>query len=284
MPSTRRRAAASTALRSALAAAGSRSGTVLGVFPSAVYVELDDEFLALEASDALRLPCAVVLPVPTAGRPFAALHAGARVTFTGTRLALGTLTVDVVRWWRPRRARTTDAYDAARLSVLAGALPPLTPPVGDRVRELVHALGSDGDPVGATARLLGLGGGLTPEGDDVLAGLLVALRSVQQPTAAARLLGEAVTTQAPTRTTRISAALLRHAAAGHATPRLLDVVDALSAGRRHDALSAGRRHDELSAAVVRLLAVGHTSGAALAHGVLAAGRLHTAPRSRSEVA
>jgi uncharacterized protein DUF2877 len=271
--STRYRAAASMALRRV---PDGRSGRVLGVFPGAVYVELGPELLALEASDALRLPCAVVLPVPTSARPFARLRPGMSVTTTGSgRLVLGHVTVDIVRWWRPRRARTIDTYDAARLSVLAATLPPLTPPVGDRLSDLVRDLEPGGDLAGATARLLGLGAGLTPEGDDVLAGLLVALRSRPGTEGMAERLGDAVTTLARGHTTNISIALLRHAVAGHATPWLLDVIDALS---------TGRRHDELPAAVVRLLAVGHTSGAALAHGVLAAARMHTAPRVRSEVA
>lgn len=279
MPSPIQRAAASTVLRSAPAAAN-RRGRVLGVFASAVYAELGEDLISLEASDALRLPCAIVLPVATAARPFATLQPGAVVTANGLepdvgRLTVGSLTVDVVRWWRPRRPRTVDAYDETRLSDLAAALPPLNSLVRDGVAALVRALAGHRDLTLQTGGLLGLGDGLTPEGDDVLAGLLVALRSRPTTRDLADRLGDAVTLGARSRTNTVSAGLLRHAADGHAVPRLVDVLDRLGGDGPESALPT---------TVVRLLAVGHTSGTALAHGVLAAGRLHAAMHVRSEVA
>jgi hypothetical protein len=273
VPGTGHRAAASTALRSALGA-GDRCGRVLGVFPSAVYAELGDELIALETSDALRLPCAVVLPVPAAARPFAGLQAGDPVTAKGALLTVGGRTAVVARWWRPRRPRTTGAYDVALLSAVAATLPPLSPMVTDRLADLVRGLQARGDVRHETRALLGLGDGLTPEGDDALAGLLVALRACAAHGPTADRLADAVRELAPSRTTTVSAALLRHASEGHAIPRLLDVIDALGA-------PSG---EGLAAAVVRLLAVGHTSGTALAHGALAAAHLQTTTRARSEVA
>jgi hypothetical protein len=72
-----------------------------------------------------------------------------------------------------------------------------------------------------------------------------------------------VTETAPllTRTTALSATLLRHAAAGRGIPEVTRLIDALAGG------------GDLAAPTDRLVAVGHSSGTAFAHGVLAATRL-----------
>ena len=116
---------------------------------------------------------------------------------------------------------------------------------------------ADGDAkplADAVRRLVGLGPGLTPAGDDVLAGALVALAATGGDAAALDRL------VAPLRphTTIVSAALLRCAAAGRAVPQLARFVTAAAAGRAVPAM------------VQDLLRVGSTSGTALAHGALAA--------------
>jgi hypothetical protein len=106
---------------------------------------------------------------------------------------------------------------------------------------------------GAVAGLLGLGDGLTPAGDDVLAGWLVTRH-------AAGLDGEpvaAAVARARHRTTTLSATLLDRAAAGETVPQLRDVL----AG-----VAAGLPPDRTRALVDDLLAVGHSSGAGLALG------------------
>jgi hypothetical protein len=102
--------------------------------------------------------------------------------------------------------------------------------------------------------LVGRGPGLTPTGDDVLAGALVAAGATGDP----RLGGwraATVAALARRRTTAVSRALLHHALAGWATAELAELVTAACAGEVEPQLS-------------RLVAVGHTSGAALASGVL----------------
>ena len=119
--------------------------------------------------------------------------------------------------------------------------------------------------------MIGLGPGLTPQGDDVLAGLLVTLAAAPATQLLAGRLGAAVS-RAASRTTTLSAALLRDAADGFAVPAVVDLVDVL-----HEIDAGGpTTHGALADVVVRLLAVGHTSGAALAHGAVAAARLHAA--------
>ena len=205
------------------------------------------------------------------------------------RLGAGPLALDVVRWWSPRPPRiiTSPAYDA-RLHAVSR----LTADTADRARTKAWLPGGIADGIAGRIRqlgpgcrhdaLLGLGEGLTPQGDDVLAGLLVTLHAATATRPMACRLGDVVAGQAATRTTTLSAALLRDAADGFAVPALVDLVDALHETGR--AVPTGRptTHRTLADAVVPLLAVGHTSGAALAHGVLAAARLHATMHVRGE--
>jgi hypothetical protein len=267
--------AASAALRS-LVGGPPRSGRVLGVGSAAAYLQAGGDLVALEASDALRLPCAVVVPQPAATGPFAALRPGDPVRVGADRVVAGRCTFAVVRWWTPRRPRRVQQYDAARGIELSQLLPPLADRLAAPLTDLTTALRTGTDPTPCLRRLVGLGDGLTPQGDDVLAGMLVALRAQPRHRATVQRLGAIIGAIAPGRTTLISAALLGYAARGLAAPRLLGVVDALH--RRGEAATLAR-------AVVRLLAVGHTSGAALAHGVRAAAELvPPAERPRPQVA
>ncbi|HTI35497.1 MAG TPA: DUF2877 domain-containing protein [Miltoncostaea sp.] len=126
--------------------------------------------------------------------------------------------------------------DAAGMRRALAAVPGLA--------ERMAAIGPLDDP----DRLLGRGPGLTPSGDDALAGYLAlaahAHRAWGLPDPAP--LARALAAQAPGRTTRVSAAMLAAAAAGRYAP----VVGA--------ACRAGAA--ELPAALARLAAVGATSG------------------------
>jgi hypothetical protein len=122
-----------------------------------------------------------------------------------------------------------------------------------------------GGPVGDLAGLVGRGPGLTPSGDDVIVGVLVALDLVREavPGTAevrqtlARVLAGGLTS----RTTRLSAQLLSAAAEGLYAEPVLALVEALVDG----AAPPGR----LDGAVRGLLAVGHDSGAAMLRGISA---------------
>lgn len=281
------RVAASTLARRLLTG-DAAEGHVLGAFPTACYLQLAGDVLVLEAVDALRLPGAVVVPAPSAVRPFGQVRAGDVARVEDGALSVGVLGCVVVRWWQPRRPRPAanrEAYDDRPLSAVAALLPSLSPPVATRLAGLVDALGAGADPAAQVGALLGLGQGLTPEADDVLSGMLVAL-SDGSPSpgpgvdaTSADGLRFAVRRLAPSRTTALSAALLAQAADGYAVPALLDLVDAL-----HQPPSSVTTPEGVRRAVVRLLAVGHTSGAALARGALAGARLRRAATARSEVA
>lgn len=254
--------AAPAALRDLLGGPA-RTAVVRGVFATAVYLDAGDEVVALVTTDALRLPCALVLAAQSSARPFAGIRAG-DVAAVGA----GAVSVDgtqflVRRWWRP--TPLSALQPGPRLAARAAALEALLPPLP---AELPPDRRSWRPPA-----LVGLGPGLTPAGDDVLAAMLLTLCAVPgAATTVAALLAE--TAPLLTRTTALSATLVRHAAAGRGIPEVTALVDALAGAR------------DLAAPTGRLLEVGDTSGTALAHGVLAATlqALHRADRRDALVA
>ena len=99
----------------------------------------------------------------------------------------------------------------------------------------------------APVDLLGLGPGLTPSGDDLLCGALVALRAIGQVDAA-RDLHAAIAAAAPLATTPLSAAFLRAAAEGHSSEAL------------HRTIIALLEHQSVARYVKVVAGIGHTSG------------------------
>lgn len=183
---------------------------------------VDVPVLCIGTPASVRLPASLISPsLPT--EPAQVLD--------GALLSGGTRW-QVVRWWTPPRP--------------VGLTPPLELSWPEGVRR-IDVLRPD--------ELIGSGPGLTPSGDDVLAGALVAGSAVADPR-----LGEwragTVAALNRRRTTAVSRALLHHALTGWATRELADFVTAACAG--------GALDQPLS----RLLDVGHTSGAALASGAL----------------
>lgn len=239
-----------------------RPATVVAATSQATYLTVDGPdrtMICVAVPQAVRVPCALVVE----GKSPAILPAPGTIGAVGNgALSVDGATFRVARWWRPPRPRGLGAVPPARLAAavrwLTGSVAdPLDPGGRDAVAELVQALGA-GDPVGpSVARLLGRGPGLTPIGDDVLAGALVCLSALGAP--AASVLAAAVTEAAPDATTTVSVALLRHAARGECIPQLADLLEAIAAGENGLPRAAGG-----------LLAVGHCSGAGLLHGVLVA--------------
>jgi len=127
---------------------------------------------------------------------------------------------------------------------------------------LLPALRTDATDVPASVDrairdLVGLGPGLTPAGDDFLAGVLLSLQSMQRKNLAASL-ARCVLRASETATNRISAAFLRAAADGYCGATLAEVFAGLARADR----------DRLERAVVAQTATGHTSGRDAWHGVL----------------
>ncbi|GAA2886544.1 hypothetical protein GCM10010517_50300 [Streptosporangium fragile] len=259
--------AASTTLRRTLESPR-RPARVLAAFPAGVYLEvrteLEPQVIAVVTGEATRLPNAMVVT-----GPMPRVAVGDEAYVGDGSIDLGGLSLRAHRWWNP-----APPLGSVRTARLARTLPemaelcdhsPRRPGLeGNGAAGLLAqgcAEGSLLKSVTAAEQLVGLGPGLTPSGDDVLAGLLVALRhlggaaGVDRAVRLAGWLAAAVTFNARGRTTPISATLLHCAARGEASGEVLAVLRGL----------AGRQ--SLEPALHRLLQLGHTSGADLAWGV-----------------
>lgn len=183
---------------------------------------------ALLAPGAVRVPIGASLGT---GLPNTGLpNTGVRVEIGEGAISLDGARHPITRWWPTRPARHVEVSFTM-------------------FEQNLHARGEPGSIV------LGLGSGLTPESDDELAGRLVALHALGRRAEALEL-ARAVRAQLdarPNATTSVSAALLEAACDGHAIPQL------------REWLAHGCARDSPSWRA--LLAVGHTSGAALARGV-----------------
>ena len=182
----------------------------------------------------------------------------------GLRTADGTLFLDhrhAVGWLGPlpdpsrlagaaARALISDALVSCRPSVL------LDPPWHATVEPALAAIGRqaplDALKIAASA-LGGLGPGLTPAGDDMLSGILFAVRALNGTTVEPALLAVARSV----RTSDLAAALLEAAAGGYHIEPVHDLVMASASG---DASAAAR-------AAAALDGFGSSSGADVAHGL-----------------
>lgn len=239
-----------------------RSAMVRAAFPSAVYLDTGKGVVAVVAVDGLRLPISVIVAATSSTAPFAGVRPGDPATVGGGRVCAGDLEVTIGRWWTPQHppALVRPEHLPARAARLARILQArrrvLSDAVAGRLGRLSCQLRAR-RPVGvAPASLIGLGEGLTPAGDDVLAGVLLALRYLGRP-ACATDLWASIAEQVPRRTTALSATLLATAAEGEALPQVIELLAALAG------------HRPLEPALDRLLAVGSTSGSDIAHGLLA---------------
>ncbi|NEE02135.1 DUF2877 domain-containing protein [Phytoactinopolyspora halotolerans] len=248
-------AAASTAVQPLLVAPP-RRGHVVASTSDLLAVQVPGVrhgLICLTGTRAVRIPCAMVLagPVPQ-------IDVGTPVEVGAGRVTLPEITVSAIRWWQPRRPLVADPVGAVRRAGRCPA-PDLDAPVLEAAAGLACALHSTALRLDeSVTALLGLGPGLTPAGDDVLAGAVVAFRSIRS--SVADELTEVISAAAPpTRTTAVSAALLRYACEGHCVPELARFLGCLSAPQAN-----------VIAAYRELLGVGHTSGAGLYAGVLSA--------------
>lgn len=239
-----------------------RSAMVRAAFPTAVYLDTGKGVVAVVAVDGLRLPISVVVTASSSTGPFAGVKLGDPARVGGGRVSAGDLAVTVGRWWTPRRppalVRPEHLPDrAARLArILQARRRVLADTVAGRLARVGGCLRARKQVGTAPAALVGLGEGLTPAGDDVLAGVLLALRYLGRPTCADDLWA-GIAEQVPRRTTALSATLLAAAADGDAAPQVIDLLAALAG------------HRPLEPALDRVLAIGSTSGSDIAHGLLA---------------
>lgn len=251
--------AASVAVRAPLTGPP-RPATVVLACPTAVYLELaplpgdgPPTVVALLTSDAVALPLGVRLATPSARTPFASVAVGAPALVGAGRVELADLGVLMARWWDPGvRARVGRTAHAARERVDA-ALALLPAPPGE-LRAAVEDLAARG-PGAVPERLVGLGPGLTPAGDDLLCGALAASHGFGEGGSTALLCAQVRRLSA--HTSLLSGALLRAAADGYAFRELLSLLAALC-GDGSDVVPP----------LKHLFAVGATSGTEIARGAL----------------
>jgi hypothetical protein len=258
---------------------------VRGVSGPACYLDADGLIVVVENADGAGLPNAVRVAHPA--RPPLQLAVDDEVVLGRGALTVGGRELPVHRWWDPYVRVGSSRLDAAAVAVATATLRsaatgtergPLPPPdTGDLARALRTR--DDTAIAAAAAALLGRGAGLTPAGDDVLAGALAALR-VLGPSLPASVAGRVATTAdalaaavigpARERTTALSAQLLAHADRGAVALPVGDVLRAV----------AGR--GALVASATRLARVGHTSGSDLLTGIaLAVGVMVPEPEGAS---
>lgn len=264
-PASRRVLPAAVSVLSAPVVGGEAvAAAVLGVHGPALYLDVAGRVLPVVTADAVPLPTALRLAV-SAGEVDWGVRAGDVVTVGAGRVVLPGVDLVVSRTWRPARVRPAPAVPrrapalprrdsgwlVAGIRSLSSGLECGRGRQGDRLRSHGEA-----DAVAdAVAALVGRGPGLTPSGDDALAGALLV----------AHALGTAAPLAAAVRarlgaTTAVSAALLDAAADGFAARDVVTLVDAALAG---DGAT-------VAAVLPAVLAIGHSSGRDLVTGVVAA--------------
>jgi uncharacterized protein DUF2877 len=246
----------STALSSVIAGPLQR-GTVLTSTRLASYAVLSDttdpSVIAIVAPGAVRLPVSLyVARLPSLGESAPVTIGGGVVTAAGH-------TWRPARWWDPRPRVDAEALRSPGIELAGIIASEPSSAFGIDLEVAAHAVDrlANGDPIPA-CRILGLGPGLTPAGDDVVAGALAALALADRlPDDAA----EAVLLAARSRTTSLSASLLSAASRGQVVPQASRLLHAIAAGKGPDTITEMARG---------LFLVGATSGHDLALGLAAA--------------
>ncbi len=232
-------------------------GTVLTATRFACYAMLDEEsdpsVIAIVAPGAVRLPISLYvarLPAVAQGDPFTIGEGSVTAAGHAWRAA---------RWWDPRPRVDANALIALgwRLDELVRSEPSERFGIElDRAHFAVSEL-ARGNPEPA-CWILGFGPGLTPAGDDVIAGAFAALALTNRlPETAV----DDITSAARSRTTALSTALIVAASRGQVVPQAARLLHSLIGDDDSDTIGSVARG---------LFAVGATSGHDLALGLATA--------------
>lgn len=224
-----------------------RQGRVVGVFRRAAYVEIDAAILAVTTGEAPAGPMHLRL------HRLPEMALGDAVVSSGRTFELGAVSAarDGLPRWQPPPIAAPAIVTAAPAApwLLVGAA--RSSLVDDPTVAAVPALLADRDLLEAVALLAGRGPGLTPAGDDALAGILLVLALAGHDRSDLAQAAEAAPTHA------IARAFLTWAARGQAVAPVHHLLAALAAGE-------GAGAERQRAAV---LALGGTSGADLLYGL-----------------
>lgn len=229
---------------------------VLHSGPDAIYLQIDQDVVAVLSRLAVQVPCGLRTTLATTGHLTPDLRppaAGTRVAIDNQRLRFAGADVHVAR----TVSHAAPTIDPACAPGMAARLADALPPAMSRVRaelpdDLLQSLAT-ADPR-AVAGLLGRGSGLTPLGDDVLCGWLATMVAASHPCSTP--VAEETLALADQRTTALSATLLRRAASAEVVPQFTHLVHTLTNGSGTP-----------DRAVQELARVGHTSGLGLVLGL-----------------
>ncbi|MDE0308182.1 MAG: DUF2877 domain-containing protein [Albidovulum sp.] len=265
--------------RQRLSGNASRHGQVEAVFPSTAYVSLDSGLVCITLGGVDPGPISVATTANRFSNLIAAgLSIGQPVCSNSSRIfAGGKIEIDLrpsSKWSPPAWPEFPDASliqcgisksgqwmpSTSNCSGLGKiAIEHIAPEKDDLVgraaresilaaRDYVASIGAQGNRTFNWARrLIGLGPGLTPSGDDFLGGFLIALHAIGESEESRRL-WEAIGPDARASTNPLSFALLESAAKGLGSASLHAVLLAIMAG------------ENPSSALASLSRCGHTSG------------------------
>jgi hypothetical protein len=260
MPSSRLFAAGPTTVRD-LIRGEDRPALVLGTFPTAIYLRLTaGEVIAVLTRDAVQLPLGLRLPTHSRDDPLDRWTGPIRVGSSQVRIGDRKI----------RLSRSVSVRAPTGLEPSHGAIVEVSRTLGrlahtelwTRRLTLLESERRVLAPATVVGRFLGVGPGLTPSGDDILAGFLIGASAFDLAEDGLRT---AVVESARVATTDLSAALLRCASRGESIPQMTTFLYAMSGD------SGPSR--ELDDPLLDLIHVGHTSGTALALGTVAAARV-----------
>lgn len=258
-------AATSTVLLPVIAGAPVR-GRLLGASSKGIYLCFESHAKADEIPSVIALLPASSVQLPLAMTTIEQLPPIAPaepITVGEGALRIGPHVWRPTRWFDPRPSGTRPPEPTALVEAAetlwnleddeAGVS------VGQAWRAAAALAAGDGE---ACRALIGAGPGLTPAGDDVVAGALAACALTGGGPRPREL--EMLLSHACIATTALSVALLSCAARGQVVPQASDLLRALSRS------SASSGYGSVAAALAHLRAVGSTSGTALAIGMVAA--------------
>ena len=240
---------------------GSSSGVVLSLFRDGFYVSAGESIFALTGPSVAPGPLHVTLARSMHSIGFEA-QVGEAVVRRSGRIELRRCSIDVssAERWAPQH-RADEIATALPLILTDGRASDVPPDVAAVWPETKRSLAT-GDLVAVRDLLGGRGSGLTPAGDDVLAGLLLT-----QALLAPAQCDQLVQLAAGTPTGDLSLRFLHWAALGMSIEPVHRLVDAAASG---DPARMRR-------AVTALCSIGASSGQALLFG-LAAGQDHRSAR------
>lgn len=244
--------------RAALEASGGIARP-LAAFPDAPYFDAAGEIVWVGSRLPAMHPRAVLTAAPVRRGEAVRFGALPSASWSPALPTRGRTTVDACARLRANLTRLGEPRGFGWLAV--GGTPPF--PL-DLAVARVHALEAAyrRDDTAAVERasraLLGLGGGLTPSGDDLVGGALFGRLLVADDVRRWRALGERLAAEARRASHAISAALLADLVGGASFAPLHDLADALAAGDDGAAVAGARS----------LAALGHSSGWDMLAGVL----------------